>query len=231
MPEIVTPTESVLPAGITAEDASVVAGIMNELFPAKKSYDDVKSAMFEKGIPFSKINKLFKYVGTQLGFVVDISKVRDEINAKIASSFFNFDSYEDFEASVSDLVESVDGATESVVAKCLAQHCLNNEIEVPEKPKTVKTAGRMGKLNRIYVDLFTSNPQATKQDLYEALVGTVKTDKNAQDYTNAMHTTLYAVANGLSVEDAINAVKDMKIVSSGVDAVDDDSDDDNNYDD
>lgn len=204
-----------LPTGITQEEAASVADIVKNGFESNDDPNVIRGAIFNEIQDFGKSEILFNYVGTAMGYIIDTAKVKAGIDADLADSeegSISFGSYADFESFVAELVSNHEGADTALAARCVRAFCKGLKIEIPAKPAGAKRAS-IGKLNKFYIEHFLANPASTKQEMYEAMIPFVKTDKNAQDYTKSLHTTLFAVANKLSVEDAISKTKDMDIVS------------------
>lgn len=207
-----------LPTGITQEEAASVADIVKNGFESNDDPNVIRGTIYNEIQDFAKSEILFNYIGTAMGYIIDTTKVKSAIDADLAGSeegSIGFATHADFEAFVADIVSNYDGADSKLAARCVRGYCKAQKIEIPAKPAGAKRAS-IGKVNKFNIEHFLANPASTKQEMYEAMIPFVKTDKNAQDYTKSLHTTLFAVANKLSVEDAIAKTKDMDIVSIAV---------------
>jgi hypothetical protein len=170
--------------------------------------DEIGNAMFAAGIPFSQIKKLVQEVGVELGLIVDTREIKANILSHLeGSEDMVFAKHSQFEALVQELVEEVKGSDEKIATSVLKAYCKKNEIAIPAAPKAGdKKSGRLGKLNQIYIETFKANPNATREDLFRALLPATKTKKNAFDYASTMHVMLWAIANGKTVEEAMSEV-------------------------
>ena len=204
-----------VPKGVTEAELEAGHRIITSAFAnGEVDGDVIKAAMFENDIPFSKLNKIYKYVTVSENLVVDPAVIKDGIQAEINSSEWSvgFDEWFAVDTAAKEITSKVNGATHSKVISMLRSHFTQNEMTFPKKQSAPKVkTGRVGKINRVYVSVFAADSKASKETLIEALKAVTKTEKNASDYGSSMHLTLYAVANGLSVEDAAKEIaKDVE---------------------
>jgi hypothetical protein len=177
--------------------------------------DYVLGEMFSAGIPFGKLKPLYKKCAIEGGFIADPAVVKEQLTEAITSldEVGPFDSYEDFQTVVEELVEEVEGSTEAQAERALKAYCKDSDIEVPKKPKKSKSEGRAprGKIAEAIVNYCFNNTKSeiTRQGLYEAILPTVKGPKNAYDTVNMYFTVAYGIKAGLDFEAAQAAIADM----------------------
>lgn len=188
--------------------------------PADK--DAVLSQMFAAGIPFGKLNSLYKNASIEGGFVVDPAVVKDNLLETLdeVDAASTFGDWTEVEGMVDELVEKVEGST---VAQCLRYFkawCKDNEIDLPKKPKASAgtRVGGLGKVNEAIVDYANSTDEVTPQGMYDAILPNVKGPDNAKYYANGNIVLVLALKKGISGKDAAALVKAMPKIDLPTDA-------------
>jgi len=178
-------------------------------FESNAQVDDIKGALFSAGVPFGKINSIFKTVAIEKELLVDPKVVTAEIQAQIAESDWEgAETYTQIEAAANQIAEEVKGAEPKRVLSLIRKWCKVNGISLPAKPKAKRTlTSRVGRVARVVFDTFSENPYATRQELTDALLaaGAAKAEKNASNYVNLHYVLAYALKNGCTVEEVPTA--------------------------
>ena len=191
-----------LPAGIDEKMYNRVKTIIFSGFKADQTPDAIKSAIFKEGVPFSKLSKLYSMITKSEGLVVDPKIVISEIRKALSNVKLTFEeTYGQLIGLSEEIAKPIKGCQVSKVMYVLKTVFKENEVEFPRKPAPVR--GRMGIINKTIVNVFKKNSKASQDDLYEALKEVTKTIKNADDYAKQYHKMAYALANGLSANEAL----------------------------
>lgn len=174
-----------------------------------KGEDDVKMEMFAQGVPFSKLNSLYKAVSIELGHLVDPKLVTEGLNELIKDiPWDTYEEWEEVESAVSALVDAVDGATSGRALSLIRTYCRNEEVSLPRKPKASSTGsgGRTSKLANAVVDLVISTENPTKQDAYDVvfpLTSGKNQHKNAMYYVNSVFSVALASRKGVALSEVV----------------------------
>lgn len=190
-------TNVTLPKGVKQEQYDTARKIILSGFKAEQDPDAIKSALFEAGIPFSKLSRLYTVITIGEKLALDPKEVKKIIADMIGKIKWTFE--EDWMAVAkiaADIKAKAKGATEGKVLGAIKNHFIDNEAEMPRKPAAVR--GRIGTVPKTVIDVFAANKKATLKDLEKALVPNVKSPKVANDYAKMYHKIGYAIANGLT---------------------------------
>lgn len=188
-----------------------VVGILQAGFEAGKDEDTIKMEMCNAGIPFGKVEGMYMAVAIELGFVIDPKVLQTAIESQVKGTDWEVcDTWEQVEKFVEGILEEVEGATRQKVLSMAKKHCKESEIKLPEEAKAAKaTRAKGGKVADAVVSAFGKNTKCTKDELYDAILPTVKGPDNAEYYVNQYHTLGWALSNGVSLVDASAATKSM----------------------
>jgi len=180
-------TEQTLPKGIKQEEYDKAKVIIVSGYEAKQDADAIKTAMFENGIPFSNLLRLFKAITIAEKLVVAPKEIKDGIEGYLKKvKFKTLKNWTNVEPLIKHIMDQVKGATEKKIMAALRTKMTELELECPKKPKKAKGDGpRVSKINTAIVDLFAGNKEASADDFAEALgeVTTEKSLKKWEDYT------------------------------------------------
>jgi len=183
----------------------------NSATPTDK--DSVLADMFAAGIPFGKLNALYRSVGIDNGFIVDPSVIKENIEAELdeLDADTTYDEYSEVESTIDAICENVEGATAAQVTRYFKAWCRDNEIELPKKPKASSGArtGGLGKVTKAMIEYINGTDKPTTQGMYDAVLPHVKGPRNAKDYTNMFFVFALACKFGISGEKAVEGVKAM----------------------
>lgn len=188
--------------------------------------DTVRMEMFKEGIPFSKINSLFKSTRIDLGLVVDPKVVTEGLNELIQDiPWEDYSEWSQIEEAITALTDNVDGATSGRALSLVRAYCRNEEVELPRKPKAASTTGgtRVSKLADAIVSLVVANPQATKQEAFEVvypLTSGKNQYKNAMHYVNTVFSVAQAAATGSVLSDVVANLASQEDPAGGDEADD-----------
>lgn len=199
--------------GVTEEQLELAHSIIVSGCKASQEPDAIKSVMFEKGIPFSKLNTLYSKITVSEGLALSPADIKKKMSEGIENVDFSFnENFHEVKEIAGDIAESVPGLASSRVMAALKKHFEENEAEFPRKP--VKAKGRMGAVNKTLVDVFQKNKTASELELKEALEKITKTEKNAADYAKQFHKTCYAIANGMTVNAVLKYFEETPVESN-----------------
>lgn len=177
--------------------AIVVAGVKDG-----KPEDELKQAIFSLGVPFSKLNMLYKAILKVEGLAIDVKALRETIQGMIEKTEFSFEeTLAQLKEFADTVVENVPNASAQRVLAQLKAHWKLNEREFPRKAAPVR--GRIGAINKVVIDTFKANPKTTVAEL-EAALG--DSTKNAAGYAKSLHTMGFALANGLSALEVLTVI-------------------------
>ncbi len=181
-------------------------------FEAGTEHDDIKGELFSAGIPFGKINTVFKSLAIELGLMKDPAVLKAELIAAVEESDWEgAANFAQIEASADEIAEDT-GATPAQVMVKVRAYCKENDIELPKKAasKGVSRA-KGGKCPVAIVDLFNEVQKPTKVEFYEVVRPLVKAHKNAMDYMTMFMPLAYAIGNSMTLPDALAEMKDMDV--------------------
>lgn len=175
----------------------------------KVAHDDIKMAMFNAKIPFSKLNSLFRTCAIELKLIVDPKIVTEGVTKAVAETAWDScETWEDVEGMVAGCVEDVPGSTHARVLTLMRKFVKDEEIDLPKPVKAAKASrARGGAIAKAIAAVFATNSKASKADVYAAVLPTVKADKNAYDVMVMHYNLCFACANGLDLDAAIEATK------------------------
>ncbi len=183
--------------------------ILNSVDDANNK-DDVLGRMFSAGIPFAKLNTLYRTVAIEAGLIADPSVVKDGVLNHLEENSDDLESMEtwaDVETVIASVVEAVDGATSTVVSRNLKAFCKDSDIELPKKAS--KGGSRTGKISVAVIDYMNSTDEPNKQGMMDAILPCVKGPKNAFDHTNMNFTMALAIKKGITADEASKLANGM----------------------
>lgn len=192
--------------GVSIDIENAATKIIVEGVPTGKSEDEIKQAIFSLGVPFSKLNLLYKAILKKEGLAVDVKALRASIEELIAKSEFTFkETLAELKEYAQSVVENVPNASTARVLAMLRTHWKENEVEFPRKAPAAR--GKMGAINKVIIDTFKANPKASIEELEAALVPATK---QPAAYAKSMHPLAYALANGLSALEVLTVIAKEK---------------------
>ena len=203
-PEDTAPLEI---SGLSEEEVAKATALIKSGFDNEASPDEIKSKLFEQGIAFSNIARVYRLVTVHEDLVVDPAVVKAEVMEKLNAIKKPAEAVATIEM-VDKLVESlcnnVKGAKPGKVMGLIRSWAKGQEIELPKKPAGGGGGKKgLGKLKTRYIDMFAGNKNLTREEFQAGLADAVKTEKNAKDYTDLMYDVLRAVANGMTSDQII----------------------------
>lgn len=167
-----------LPRGIKQEEYDLASSIIVDGFANGADPDQIKGAMFEQGIPFSKMVRLYKLVTTTERLVIPAKEVREGIVAWFEENPPDLEalaaSYSTVDQLAKHLMGEIEGATPRITFGCIKTYLEDNEYSYPKKPKGL---GRTSKVAKMIVNAFAENTEITL-DEYKAILEPVTTDKS-----------------------------------------------------
>jgi len=194
-------SENTLPKGITQDEYDRAKAIIISGFKAKQDGDTVKTAMFEQGIPFSNLLRLYKAITVAENLVISPKEIKTGIEDCLKNvKFKTLKTWDTVAPLVEYIMGQVEGATEKKIMAALRSKMAELELECPKKPAKAKGEGgvRTSKINTAIVDLFAGNKKATIEQFSEALEK-VTTEKSIKKWTR-LYKTFFAIANGLTAK-------------------------------
>jgi hypothetical protein len=195
------------------EAATKAKEIIISGFEHEQDEDAIKVAMVNSGIPFGKVNALFKKIAIAEGLILDPVIIRENLDEAVAETQWDsFTEWNEFDACIQATADDVEGATYAMALRAAKKFCEAEEIAIPKKVAKQKASKTRGsKVDIILANIFNENKQATRQDCYNALLGNVKASKNAVYYVKANYVLCYAIANGITLIEAITQTADQTI--------------------
>lgn len=167
-----------LPRGIKQEEYDLAKKIIVDGFANNAEPDQIKGAMFENGIPFSKMVRLYKLVTTEERLVIPAKEVKETVEAWFAENTPDLEalagSYSTVDQLLKHLMGEVEGATPRVVIGCIRSYIEDNGYEMPEKPKGM---GRTSAVAKSIVNAFAENTELSF-DEYKAMLEPITTEKS-----------------------------------------------------
>ncbi|RLC88502.1 MAG: hypothetical protein DRJ03_02525 [Chloroflexi bacterium] len=191
-----------------------IVNIIKAGYKANATEDQIKRDMFDAGVDFSKLQKMYNDIALSLGIIVDPKTVTAALKPIVENSEWeSVENYAQFEAVCAEIMDEVDGATLVRVKTMATSFCKANEIVLPAKPAAVTSKSIGGKAMEVMVALFIDG-DPTKQECFDAVLGTIKaTSKDkaavAMRKMNTAYTALYAVANGITLHEAGENTRDQ----------------------
>ena len=191
------PKKVKLPKGIAQEQYDIAKRIIVSGMGADQEPDAIKSAMFEAGIGFSKLSRLFTVITIAEGMALDPKEITKIVDAEVKGIKWTFEEdWSVLSGYVSDIVKKAKGTTSAKVTSAIKNHWIDNEKELPRKPAPVR--GRIGSISKTVIDVFANNKKVTEKELAKAILPHVKAQSNADYYAKLYHKMMYAAANGLT---------------------------------
>ena len=177
--EAEAPTEEFkLPRGISQEEYDTAKSIIVDGFANEADPDQIKGAMFENGIAFSKLVRLYTLITTEERLVIPPGEVRDNLKEwfnentpdleNLASSFSVVDQLAKF------LTKEVEGCTLRNAMTAIKNYMEENGYDVPKKPKGM---GRTSAVAKTIVNGFAANPAMTFEE-YKEMLTPLTTEKS-----------------------------------------------------
>jgi len=192
-----TPPKDALPKGIKQEQYDTAKKIIVSGFKAEQGPDSIKSALFEAGIPFSKLQRLFQVISIKEGLAMDPKDIKKIIDDELKKIKWTFEEdWSDIAKVTASIKAKAKGSTDGKIHAAIKALFVDNEAEMPRKPAAVR--GRIGVVPKTVIDVFAANKKATLKDLEKALVPLVKSPKVANDYAKMYHKIGFAIANGMT---------------------------------
>lgn len=186
-----------LPKGVTQEQYDTAKRIIISGVGADQEPDAIKSAMFEAGIGFSKLSRLYAVITVAEGLALDPKEITKIVDAEIKNIKWSFDEdWATISSYIDKIVTKAKGATKAKVTTSIKNYWIDNEKEMPRKPAVVR--GRIGSISKTVIDVFAANKKATEKDLTKAILPHVKAESNAEYYAKLYHKMMFAAANGLT---------------------------------
>lgn len=188
-------------AGVSEEMFNLASTIIISGFKAKQTPDTIKSAIFSKGVPFSKLNKLYNFIVKEEKLIADPKEVEEKIAKVVNNKYFNSDDgtvpgsvmdYDHVNQCIEDCVEKVDGASPQKVRAVVRSIFKENDLPLPKKPVV---SGRLGVVAKTMIDVFGTIAKSTEKECVQALEDAGMTPKGALKYARQFHKVCYAIAN------------------------------------
>lgn len=189
--------KSNLPKGIEQEEYDKAKAVIVSGFKSKADADTIKTAMFEQGIPFSNLLRLYKAITINEGLVISPKAIKAGLEEFLANvDFTQVTEYDHVQQIVDKALETVEGATEKRTVSAIRKLMAGLDLECPKKPRKSDGGGgaRVSKINTAIVDFFKGNPAGTVEE-FTAMIGGVTTEKSAKKWIR-MFKMFSALANG-----------------------------------
>lgn len=186
-----------LPKGVDQKTMDMAMKIVESGYKANQEPDAIKSALFGKGITFSKLARIFNYASIQLGYEVDPKTVKQ----KTEDAMKNFkpkytETFSELQSIAEKMAESIKGATSAKFISLFKKDYAEKEKEFPRKPAT--TRKRIGYINTTLIEMFNKNPKTTVEQLAVEFEKKARTKETAWSYARQYHPVCYAIANKLT---------------------------------
>ena len=199
-----TPTT---PKGISEEHYNLAKKIIESGFAANQDENAIKSAMFEKGILFSDLVRLYKNLTIELGLIRSSKEINEEIDEMLPELLEEMDlvddslTYDDFMPAIDQVCEEVDGANEKRVVGRIRAYLADQDLSMPKKPKARKGDGggerAPGKVNKAIADYFKDNDEPTLEG-FKVAMNAVTTEKSTKKWCR-MFKTFEAISSNKSL--------------------------------
>lgn len=178
----------------------IVSGLQNKADP-----DTIKLEMFKSGVPFNKINPLYRATAIEAGLMADPKVVRKELAENIdEDSLAELNTWDDVIAAATTLAEQVEGATRAMAIGALRTAAGDAEIEFPKKPKTAGARGFAGSvIKSLIVDTLNARPDIDSYELFDLIIDKVTGDyrvRNSLEYFNMYAPVVLAGKYGVSLD-------------------------------
>lgn len=159
-----------LPRGINQEEYDTAKTIITSGFENGAEPDQIKGAMFEGGIVFGKLERLFKLITISERLVIPVKEVRENVAAWLGENEPDIEalaaSYGTVEQLVKHLMDEVEGATTRVLFAAIKKWLEEAGYEMPKKPKGM---GRTSGVAKAIVNAFAANTELTFEEYKEVL--------------------------------------------------------------
>lgn len=199
--------EIILPKGITKEVYEKAREIIESGFNAGVTEDGIKTAMFENGIPFSDLMRLYKRITIDSGLVMSSKDIADgidnamkgEVEAVIFSLGENTDtlSFDMLQPIVEKVKSLVKSATEKRILAAIKKIVEAHDLQMPVRAKSIRGSGSSaggGKIATVIADVFADNKETTIKEFEEA-ISAVTTAKSTKKWCR-MFKLFSTLANG-----------------------------------
>ena len=181
---------------ITLENAELVGEIeqiVKNGIESELEEDDILQEIFEKGTPFSVLEKVYNYIGRELGLLLTPAETKAKIAELIDKvSFEKMTSWNSVEEFCNYVKENVKGVSFERALSNLRKKAESIEFELPTKP--AEHRGPRGVIKGTYMELFTVNPETSFEELVEALTNAGIKPDNAKNYAAQWHEVLSTIA-------------------------------------
>jgi hypothetical protein len=177
-------------------------------FKAGEDEETIKTTMFNAGIKFSDIIRLYSKITISQGLVRSAKDIKTDIqNFLYNTDFIDYIleksktediTYNHFVSTIENAMFEIRGATERLIVSVMRPILNDHDIDMPAKPKVKKlTVG--GKINATIANAFAQNKAMTEDD-FKTVVESVTTEKSARKYCK-MYKLFSCLANGVGTED------------------------------
>jgi hypothetical protein len=192
-----------LPQGIAEEKYNEVREIILSGFEADQEPDVIKSAIFDAGVPFSKLMVLYNAITKAENLVIDVKELKTLIYEKLQDTELTFkESYGELKTIIDTVGSDIAGYKTQYGLTVLKVHFEENEVKFPKKPTSSK--GRMGVIAKIAIDCFAANKETSEEELKTALIDVTKAPESAIKYARLYHKMMYAAANGMTANEVLS---------------------------
>jgi len=191
--------------GIPETQYENAKSVIMQGFENKQDPDEIKTKMFEQGIPFSNLVRLYRAITISEGLVISPAEIRENIseyldeNLELAEDLTQEDlSFEGFKPIIAEAVKNITGATEKKVIAQIRKRLEDMDLAMPTRPKKSKGGPKGSKINKTIVDLFFSKPDATSDEFTDA-IAEVTTKKSAKKWIR-LYPVFSSLATGKSAD-------------------------------
>ena len=169
-----------LPKDVTQDQYNAAEAAIINGFDEGKPHADIKGELFEAGVKYKAVAKVFKMVTTAHDLIRDPEDVTKEISAKLEDLDLSFEDHDQLVRAVADITDSVKGSNDRKVLAMIKTRAEEAEIELPKKktgsgPRVLGT----GKVHTAIKEAFIADPKISLAALITALLPHVKDEKNA----------------------------------------------------
>lgn len=179
----------------------IISGIENDA-----DVDAIKLEMFKSGVPFDKINSVYKEAAIGAGLMADPKVVRADLAKAITVSMLeSLENWEDVRETAETLVQEVEGATAPMAIGALRAQAKEHELEFPTKPKASGARGYAGSvIKSLIVDTLNANPEIGSYDLVDMIYAKTSGDyrlRNTLEYFNMYAPVVLAGKHGIPLSE------------------------------
>ena len=196
--------------GLNAEQVTEATNWMTQSFEEGQDENAIMMGLINSGIPVNRVNQVYTAIGKATGLIKTKAQIEEAIDGALSTADVEAicKDYPTFQEETAKIAADT-GASEGKVRYELRLAAKGMGIDTPKKPSAGPGA-RVGQVNRTFVSCFNDDPKVSKQGVLDAL-DALEGVKNTKTYLSSLYIPFYAVANGLSVEDAIAETKEDKI--------------------